>query len=183
MYKRQLEIRSIASYDGIFVEDGSDREITDVAAAIICNVGDLPVEYAEIKLEGGELTFVVTALDVESIAVVQELNGKNYKSCDWYECSADVAYMTAMEQSDGIVKISENEDGTLSVSNISGEDIPCLRVFYKFYMIDQNAYVGGITYNFKILDLKAGQSQTVTPSHYIPDYSKIVMIKTYDEEN
>ena len=141
------------------------------------------MEYAQIQLEGGQLTFVVTALNAQSIAIVQEMNGTAYASRDWYECSADVAYMESMELSERIVKINENEDGTLSVANISGERIPCLRIFYKFYMEDQNAYVGGITYNVKILNLDAGQSQTVTPSHYIPGYSRIVMVKNYDEEN
>ena len=178
-----LVIKSLESYDGIFLEDGSDREITGAAAAIIYNEGDTPVEYAVIRLENGEMEFVVTALESGGTVVVQESKAAPYANKEWYECSAEIAYMNEMEMPDGKVAIRETESGALEIRNISDACIPCVRIFYKFYMQEQSLYVGGITYQFKVLTLESGAVKTVTPAHYAAGHSKLIMVKTYDEEN
>ena len=67
-----------------------------------------------------------------------------------------------------------------TVPNLTDQKIPAVRIFYKFYMEDEAAYVGGITYTAKITNLDAGTSQTITPSHYLKGSSKIMMVRTYD---
>lgn len=78
------------------------------------------------------------------------------------------------------MRVTENADHSLTVTNLTGEDIACVRIFYKLYMQDEDVYVGGITYNARLVDLPAGGSQTVTPSHYAKGYSRVVMVRTYD---
>ena len=81
-----------------------------------------------------------------------------------------------------VKNVEETAEGSLLVTNITETDIPCIRIFYKFYMYDTNVYVGGITYTAKVTNLAAGASCIVTPSHYLQGYSKIIMVKTYDTE-
>ena len=50
-------------------------------------------------------------------------------------------------------------------------------------MDDVEVYVGGITYTAKLVELKAGKSIVVTPSHYYAGFSKVLMVKTYDTKD
>ncbi len=178
-----LVIKKINSYDGLFFEDGSDREVTNIAAIVLTNTAQTPMEYANIILDrdGTKLHFKASALDAGATVIVLEAEGRQFAEGEYAGCSAEFATVETMELSQDLVRVTENESGSLLVENLTHEDIPCVRIFYKFYMYDMGAYVGGITYTAKIDDLKAGSSQTVTPSHYLSGYSKIVMIKTYDE--
>lgn len=180
-----LVIEQINSYDGIFLEDGSDKEVTNITAMVLTNTGDICVEYAHITLErdGTQLQFTVSVLEAGASVVVMESGATQFSKGKYTNCTADIATMTAMVMSEDQIYVKENADGSLQVTNISTVDIPCVRVFYKFYMSDANAYVGGITYTAKIVDLTAGSSCVITPSHYLQGYSKIVMIKTYDSDD
>lgn len=177
-----LTIQNITSYDGVFLEDGSDSDVSGIASMVLKNSGSSNVEYANITLNcnGTQLTFEVSDITAGSSVVVQEANKAAYTAGTYTDCSADVAEIDGFEMSSDKVKVEENEDGSLTVVNLTGEEIPCVRVFYKFYMDDENAYVGGITYTAKMTNLEANGSQKVTPSHYSAGYSKVVMIRTYD---
>ena len=47
-------------------------------------------------------------------------------------------------------------------------------------MEDTQLLVGGITFTVNVTDLKAGQTVTVKPSHYLKGNSQIVMAQTYE---
>lgn len=177
-----LTIQSMASYDGIFLEDGSDVEVSGIASIIVKNEGATNVEYANIVInsEGAQLTFRASDIAAGASVVVQEANQTAYTETTYTSCSADVAELAEFEMSADKVKVEENEDGSLTITNLTAAEIPCVRVFYKFYMDEENAYVGGITYTAKLTNLEANGSQKVTPSHYSAGYSKVVMIRTYD---
>ena len=85
-----------------------------------------------------------------------------------------------MGMAESQVQVADNGSDGLTVTNVSGADIPCVRIFYKYYMSDENAYVGGIAYTAKLTGLAAGQTITVTPSHYASGASRVVMVRTYD---
>lgn len=177
-----LEILSVNSYDGIYVEDGSDIEITGVSAIMLKNTGDQCVDFAKIQMKGSktDLEFVASGIEVGATVAVMESGKAPAVDQDYEQITAEVALTDTFEQSDGIVDVTETEEGSLDIANISGKDIPCVRIFYKFYMEDEQMYIGGITYTAKITDLKAGTSVNVAPSHYAPGGSRIVMVKTYD---
>src|SRR5699024_2656987 len=52
-----LVIQKIAAYDGVFLEDGTDEEITGVAAMVLENTGETAVEYTRISLNAGGETW------------------------------------------------------------------------------------------------------------------------------
>lgn len=171
-----LVAESIQSYDGQYVEDGSDTEVSGVAVLILTNTGNTPVEYADIEL--GDYQFIASAIAPGATVVVQEKDKKGYTGDSSFTCTTHIANINSFDYSNEVT-ITENED-SLTVTNVSGADIPCVRIFYKLYMEDENIYVGGITYTAKITDLKADSSVTVTPTHYLQGYSEIMMVRTYD---
>lgn len=177
-----LVIEQVNSYNGIFFEDGSDKEVSNVAAIVLTNKGKSCIEYASITIKCGttHLRFVGSSLKAGGTMIVLEAEGKNFENSAYTDCTSEIAYAGQMVMSENLVRVEEHENGGLLVTNLSGEDIPCVRIFYKYYMGDLDVYVGGITYAAKVLDLPAGGNCIVTPSHYYSGYSTIVMVKTYD---
>ena len=177
-----LVIQKIAEYDGVYIEDGSDSDVSNVATIQIVNQGTEAVEYADISfVHNGEiLKFKVTALPAGAQAAVQESNKTKYKEGEHGSCTASVATLDKFEMSEKDVEVKDNGDGSLVVKNLSNKKIPAVRVFYKFYMEEEDAYIGGITYTAKVEGLGAGESQTIRPSHYDSDSSEIMMVRTYD---
>lgn len=177
-----LVITMINSYNGIFLEDGTDAEVSGISVIVVENRGKTPVEYANITLDqsGRELQFKATAIPAGASIVVQEVSAESYSSADYLSCIADVALLESFEMSSSLVKVEEGEDGSLTVTNLGDETIPCVRIFYKFCMDKEGKiYVGGITYNAKITDLQPGVPQVVAPSHYAAGASEIMMVRTY----
>ena len=106
-----------------------------------------------------------------------ELYQQAYTPYEWHKALFQVP---GFEMSEEQVQVQENGDQSLTVSNLTNEDIPAVRIFYKFYMEEEETYVGGITYTAKLTDLKAGESRKITPSHYVSGYSRVMMVRTYD---
>ena len=161
-----LVIQKLDSYDGPFLEDGSDRDVSGVCAMVVKNAGSKAVEYAKITLTQGDrtLSFTVSGLRAGASTVAQESKAASYSKEKYNECTAEVAELSSFEMSSDAVKVTENEDGTLNVTNLTQQTIPCVRVFYKFCMTPGSIYVGGITYTAKLTDLAPGQTQQVTAS-------------------
>lgn len=180
-----LQIQKIAGYKGQFLEDGSDKKVSNVTAIALKNTGKEKIEYADITVKRGKkkLEFKASAIKAGATVVVQEANKTAYKEGTYSDCQAQVAYADEFEMSKDQVKVTDNGDNSLTVKNISKKKIIGIRIFYKYYMKDEKAYVGGITYNAKVEDLGAGKSIKITPSHYVSDSSKIMMVRTYDEKN
>ena len=151
------------------------------AALVVENTGSSSVEYAEICIvQGGcELRFKLSALPAGATGVIQEASRLAPATGEIESCTADVA-TTGMGMAESQVQVADNGSDGLTVTNVSGADIPCVRIFYKYYMADENAYVGGIAYTAKLTGLAAGQTITVTPSHYASGASRVVMVRTYD---
>ena len=179
-----LVIEQFNSYNGLFFEDGSDKAVSNITAMVLTNTGDDYAEYIDITIDrdGVQLKFVGSALAPGGKMVILEASGKQFRNGTYSNCVANVATAAEFTMSENQVRVEENAERGLLVTNITGKDIPYIRIFYKFYMTDSDVYVGGITYTAKVTDLAAGASCTVTPSHYLKGYSKVIMVKTYDTD-
>ena len=177
-----LVVRGISSYDGIYLEDGSDENISGVTVMLLQNAGETEVEYASVSVnrDGTPLQFEASALPAGATVVVQEKSRTPFQEGNYTDCSANVAEVNEFGMADEQIQIEETGEQEITVTNLTDQKIPAVRIFYKFYMEDEAAYVGGITYTAKITNLDAGASQTITPSHYLKGSSKIMMVRTYD---
>lgn len=179
-----LTIEKLAPYNGMFVENGSNVNVENVAMLMVENNGDFPVEYTQISIAYGEQTllFDISALPVGARVVVQESSGKAIPEGTATVASALVVQRAKMEMSEGKVRVKDNGDNTLTIENLTDETIPTVRVFYKYYMEQEDVFIGGIAFTVRITRLGAGKSITVQPSHYTSQTSKVVMVLTYDSE-
>lgn len=179
-----ITIEKMQPYNGIFVEDGSNANIENVAMLMVENNGNYPVEYTQIRVVCGqeELLFDISALPVGQKLVVQEKNGKTITQSKATSATALVVQRADMEMSESQVQVTDNGNNTLTVKNLTNELIPTVRVFYKYYMADEDLYVGGIAFTARISRLGAGASVTIQPSHYTSQTSRVVMVLTYDSE-
>lgn len=177
-----LLVRSIASYDGSFIEDGSDSAVSGVTVMVVENTGKTQIEYAAISLDrdGKTLQFEVSALLAGGMAVVQESNKVPFQEGNYTDCTASVAEVDDFTMSEDKIRVEETGEQEITVTNLTDQEIPAVRIFYKFYMEDEDTYVGGITYTAKITNLQAGDSQAIQPSHYLKGSSRIMMVRTYD---
>ena len=175
-----ITIQRINGYSGIYIEDGSDKEVSNVAAIQVKNNSKKAIEFAQIQLYNGDkkLVFDVTSLPANASAVVMEKIKATFNSSSGVTYGGTTAsYVSSLEKV-STVKCEKVSNNGIKVTNKSKKDIPCVRIFYK-YKSSEGYYVGGITYTAKIENLKAGESQTVYPSHFDSDGGEIMMVKTY----
>lgn len=179
-----LEIQRIADYSGLYLEDGSDSSASDIAMILLYNAGSEAVEYANITMryEENDLTFTASVIPAGGRVTVQESDKNSCVDGELLACTADVATASSLNMSQDSVEVTDNGDNTLTVTNLTAQEIVTVRIFYKYYLEDEDAYLGGITYTSKISNLKANESVVVSPSHYASDGSKIVMVRTYDTD-
>lgn len=180
--RSSLMIQRVQAYDGSYVEDGSNDQVSDVAAILVTNTGDQCVEYADITLisEEGTLKFSLTALGSGASCIIAEADKTAYKTQDYTECTVESAFLDEMEMSETLVEVKEIKSGALTVKNISNDKIPGIRVFYKYYDEENQVYIGGAAYNAQVTDLEPGYSKLVTPDHYVSGQSKVIMVRTYE---
>lgn len=179
-----LVIEKLAPYHGLYVEDGTNVELEEVAMLLVYNAEGFPVEYTQISIAYGEetLLFDISALPVGERLVVQEKTGKPVPEGKPISAKATVVQRADMEMSESQVRVTDNGDNTLTIQNLTDEQIPTVRVFYKYYMEEEGIFVGGIAFTVRVTRLGAGASVTVQPAHYNSQTSRVVMVLTYDSE-
>ncbi len=178
-----LVLSRLDSYEGIFVEQGTDIHKDNVAMILLLNEGTEAVEYAILTVtmaDGTVLVFEPTCLPAGGKMVVQENTGKAFPGGEILKCTGETATLSAFPMSEDWVKVTENENSTLTITNITDQTIPAVRVFYKLYMAEDDGFVGGITYMAKVENLAPGASTTVRPTHYLYGSCKVVMVRVYD---
>lgn len=167
-----IGIRALGGYDGLFIEDGSDAEVTGVLALQFTNNGSSVIQYAEYAFQvGGEtLSFKLSDLPAGSSVVVLEASRHPYNSAEVLKLTDRVvATMEELSFASEQVLIVDNGDDSLTLMNLTDETLPIVRVFYKYYYEAENVFVGGITYTAKGRSIPAGGSVTIHPSHYVSD--------------
>ena len=179
-----LVLEKLASYSGMYVEDGSNASVTNVAMLMVRNDGHFPLEYTQIQIryETETLVFDITALPVGERLVVQEKTGKPIPAGDPVESSAMVVQRANMEMSLSQVKVTDVGNNSLQIENLTDRTIQTVRVFYKYYMEEENVFVGGIAYTVRISRLAPNATMTIQPAHYNSTTSRVVMVLSYDEE-
>ncbi len=173
-----MQIKSIGQYSGDFVEDGSDKSVSNVLSIVVTNKSNKDLQYGEIKLNAGgkTATFKVTNVPSGKSVLALETSGMKYSSSTNYTY-ADATYaQTDMPMNSN--KISVSTDNTkVTIKNIAGKDLGTVYVYYK-NLDKSGAYLGGITYRVKFENVKKGEILSQTTKHFSISNSKIVMVDT-----
>ena len=179
-----IEIRTLAAgYDGAFLEDGSDDEVKNVLALLFKNTSDKDIQYAEyaFAVDGKPISFKVSDLPAGQQCVVLEASRHQRNTSEVLELiSRVVAPVDMLPGSDKVLPVM-NDDNTITIMNLTQEELPVVRVFYKYFYPDENTFVGGITYTATATKVPAGGSVTIAPSHFEANASVIMGTGVYEQ--
>lgn len=178
-----ITIRGIGQYSGPFVEDGSDTPTVNALALVVRNDSDTVAEYVELKLminDTDEAVFQISTLPPGEEAVVLEKSGKAY------ETGAILTFTDKLYARQEELSLEEEQvaitakDETLQAKNLTEEDMDTILIRYK-RKISETCYLGGITYNCTIENVKAGESVQAKTQHFSADRSRILMVEIINE--
>ncbi len=167
-----LIVERLAFYDGVFYEDGTGREVMDVAALMLHNCSDVTVPFASVVVytEKCRYEFEATMLPPDSSLLIPEMNGAALSEKEIVRCFGwiTVNYTAPPE---GVV-VTEGQQ--ISILNQSPQSIENLMVYHRTYLQENDIYLGGRAFATKIPPIAPGQQVTLLPDNYAPGYSRLV---------
>ena len=119
-----MKVTNIGKYSGKFVENGSDKSVSNVLSIVVTNTSNKDLQYGEIKLKAGgkTATFKLTNIPSGKSVLALEANGMKYSSGAGYKY-ADATYaLTNMPMNSNKVKVSTS-DSKVTIKNTSGKYI------------------------------------------------------------
>lgn len=175
-----LVIIKIGSYDGKFVEDGTDEEVSDVLMIVVKNEGNETLQYAElnIEFENVKAEFDFSTLRPGEKMIVLEKNRLEY-STGMEVTSAKlenaVFFQEELSLCEDTIKISPL-DGAMNIENISDNELSgTIWIYYKNKQ--GGRYLGGITYRATIEGgLGVGEIKQVMANHFSLENSEIMFV-------
>ena len=173
-----MTIKNIGQYTGSFVEDGSDKSVSNVLSIVVTNTSGKDLQYGEIKLKAGSktATFKLTNIPSGKSVLALETSGMKYSSSTNYTYAEATYAQTNMSMNSSKVSVS-TADSKVTIKNISGKDLGTVYVYYK-NLDKSGAYLGGITYRVKFENVKSGDTLTQSTKHFSKSNSKIIMVDT-----
>lgn len=171
-----VQMQRISAYDGPFLEDGSDREVVNVAALHILNTGSEPILKVGIILRLHTETYVFYGAYIPPgiPVVLLEQSAKPYCKDTVSDCSG--WQITASAQALEGISVQESETGVLMITNHSQNTYLNVALYHKSWLSPPDVYVGGIAYKTTIPKLLPGQTEYLRPAHYAPGYSRLVCV-------
>ena len=154
-----LQLVSTGRYAGLFVEDGSDKTVSDVFCIRVKNTGSSDVQYAHITLARGDERY---EFDISTLPAGQTLQ------------ALELSAQTMPEKPEELTATVTTSDNTITVTNNSGSDAAQVYVYYKNASGDM--LLGGITYRAGVKNLAAGESQSCYTSHFVQGTSKLLFV-------
>ena len=169
-----LVVEDLAAYDGAFFEDGTGREVFNVAALMLRNTSDQLVPYAHVVIHSTDCTYVFDGFMIPAgaAALIPEKNAQKLSSIAIEDC---FGWSTVMEDSrQYAISVSESGMDKLSVTNLSDAPIQNLTLYHKTYLEEWGFYMGGRAAETTIERILPGQTVVVYPKQYAAGYSKVV---------
>lgn len=173
-----LQIVSTGRYAGRFVEDGSDKTVSDVFCIRVKNTGSSDVQYAHITLSRGDerYEFDISTLPAGRTLQALELSAQAMPE-KLQELTAAVTiyapFTEPLSMHDDLFTVTTS-DSSITVTNNSGSDVAQVYVYYKNASGD--LLLGGITYRAGLTDLAAGESRSCYTSHFADGTSKLLFV-------
>ena len=163
-------------YNGPFWEDGSNEEVSGVAALLVENQGGLMVSSGAVivEMEKEWLVFEISFLPPGGKVLVLEKDRKNYTSV-----SAITCYGWTREEypeNPGLVSVETMGLSGLLLTNHTGCTVPSIQVHYKNYDPEKGMFLGGISYCVTEEDLMPREVRLLNPTYFAARESRIVSV-------
>ena len=173
-----LIAQKLVSYEGPFLEDGSDREVVNVAALQVFNTGTKEVLQACVELwrEDTAYKFYAERIPPGGTVLILESSGSSYLPDGFTACSGRQLTAQSEPETRKQISVSDRAMGTVVVTNLTDKNIEDISLYYKSWLSPPGIYVGGICYTATIPVLLPGQTLEIFPHHYASGYSKVVSV-------
>ena len=177
-----LELTDSGKYTGLYMEDGSNKVVSNVMMIVVRNNGQQDIQWAAFTAVSGAETyrFQLTNLAAGEQVVLLDLD---QKKADGYLTSAAmdqiVLFSEPMSLYENTIQIS-GMNGMLNVKNISDTDIAGdVYIYYKYAA--QDLYYGGVTFRVRVEGgLKAGEIRQVLAQHYTEKGCAFVQVTIHE---
>lgn len=172
-------ITEMGAYDGNFMEDGTDEDVSNIMMIKVKNESKQTIQYAEIRIpvKDREAKFSLSTLAPNSTVILLEQKRMEYVEIETETAIAEnvVIFVEPLVLHEDKIKI-QILDGAINVSNISGEDITDdITIYYKNYVDD--LYYGGITYRIRIEGgLVKDEIRQIMAQHFSDTNSKVMFV-------
>lgn len=169
-----LVVKQLAAYDGKFFEDGSGREVVDVAAVMLYNSSDrlIPYAYLTVYTENCRYTFDAFMLPPKSSVLVPEKSAQKLTETAITDTFGWTTVQNAEQRP--ALDIREQGMGCLQIKNLSGKKVRELTVYYKNYIADGDFYVGGRAFSVCVEQISPGDTAVIFPDNYAAGYSRVI---------
>ena len=172
----QKFITDIVSFEGFLPGEKEDIYGADIAALLVYNPRNTGIVSATITLtrDTETLYFDLEYLPGDSKALVLERNAKYAGEGTFDGCTCPSFVRGAFDAKIPGMQITE-ENGYLTVKNVSDSPLPSVTVYYKQYTPDDGFYIGkamSVTFDA----LLPGKSQTRHAYGFAEDYSRIAAV-------
>ncbi len=163
-------------YTGPFWEDGSNEEVSGVAALVVENQGGLLVTSGAVILETKKewMVFEISFLPPGGKVLVLEKDRKRYCAPSAISC-----YGWTREEypeNPGLVSAEAMGLNGLMLTNHTGSTVPDIQVHYKQYDPETGMFLGGISYCVTENDLMPREVRVLNPANFAARESRIVQI-------
>lgn len=176
-----LLLQGVGSYTGIFLEDGSEDQVTDVMMIQLKNTGKKDLQLANLSLAFESFTaeFDITNLPAGATMVVLEKNRRPYVEQRYMNMALSnlVFFDKNLDIVSDLYEIT-GTSGEINLKNISNLSVEKdIYVSYKY--MSGNIFYGGITFRAKLPGgLKPGETKQISAQHFHPEHCVVVQIRT-----
>ncbi len=175
-----LEVISIGSYTGPYVESGTTEEVEDVLAIVVKNTSDKVISYSSVTVEYAEGTacsFSPTNIPANQSALVFT----NIETVPYEDVTSFVRTDSMEVLSEKLPMLEDKvgvdfKDGQFIVTNMTNEKLGDVYIRYKT-ISDGNAYLGGITYSVVINNVEPYETYKVDAENYNEETSMIIAVE------
>ena len=178
-----LVLLQAGGYNGVYMEDGSNRIVSDVFMIQMQNTSAQDLQYAEVILtvEEQEYCFAVTNLPAGGVVVALEQSGSQKPELGALRAEArNLAWFQEPMSVDAETFRITGDKGVINVKNIS--DAPVDGVIYVYYKYKaDDMFFGGITFRVKVDGgLAPGEIRQVPSGHFNPESCEVVDVTVYE---
>lgn len=170
-----LAVRAL-EYDGPFWEDGTNEQVSGVAALVVENQGGLMVTGGAVILEMGKdrMVFELSYLPPGATVLVLEKDRRPY--CRESPVTCYGWTKEEYPEDPGLVSVGSTGLDSMTVTNHTGSTVAGVQVHYKNYDPATGMFLGGITYCVTQTDLMPREVRQLNPQNFSARESRIVQV-------
>ena len=175
-----LRLVRVSSAAGVFPEDGKDEFVPELFCATIQNTTDrtLSIGRVELTINYESYIFEITSIPPGAVVHAYEMRRRSAPAVvvDFSGECLFAAYREEEPTLDPLRLEIKVEDSGIRVKNLTDENIEGpVYIYYK--SVQNDIFVGGITYRVLLGDIKNGETAQAIAGHCTPNGCEVVRVE------